>query len=120
MRALVLGTIVAIALTISQAFTASNAVPGASLGEGAGTISGYTISNVSYSLNATTPSNIDTVTLTTSAAANSVKVKLVAAGTTWYSCATTNAPTNTNWSCTTTSPQATVTSADELRVVAAQ
>lgn len=108
-----------IVLSIS-AFTASNTVPNATLGEGAGTISGYTISNVAYTLNNTTPSNVDAVTLTTSAAAGTVKIKLVSSGSTWYTCSTTNSPTNTAWSCGTTSPQATAAAADELRVVAAQ
>jgi hypothetical protein len=102
------------------AFTASNTVPDEVLGEGAGTISGYTITSVAYNLNTTTPSNIDSVTFTTSALANTVKIKLVSSGSTWYSCSTTNSPTNTTWSCGTTSPQATATAANELRVVAAQ
>lgn len=112
--------VAAIALS-GYAFTATNTVSTPKkLGDGSAVISGYTISAVAYTLNATNPQNLDTVTFTTSAAATTVKLKLVSGGSTWYSCTTTNGPTNTNWSCTTTSPQATASTADELRVVAAE
>lgn len=101
----------------TQVFTASNTVSAGKAGDGSATISGYTITGVAYSLNATSPQNIDSVAFTTSAAANSVKARLVSTGS-FYSCATTNSPTNTTWSCTTTSPQVTVAAADELRVIA--
>ena len=62
--------VVAAALaTGAYAFTATNTVPASSAGSGSGTISGYTVSNVAYQLNATTPSDIDSVTFTLSAAA---------------------------------------------------
>jgi hypothetical protein len=117
MVAIVAACLVILAIS---AFTESNTVPGSSVGEGAGTISGYTITSVAYNLNATTPTNLDSVTFTTSALANTVKIKLVSSGSTWYTCSTTNSPTNTTWSCATTSPQATALAANELRVVAAQ
>jgi hypothetical protein len=121
-RLALVGAVAAAAVMVLSitAFTESNTVPGATVGEGAGTISGYTITSVQYNLNTTTPSNVDSVTFTTSALANTVKIKLVSSGSTWYTCATTNSPTNTTWSCGTTSPQATATAANELRVVAAQ
>lgn len=100
------------------AFTAANTVPATKAGDGAGAISGYTVSGVSYSLNATNPSNIDSVAFsvnTTPPAGSKMKVKLVASGSTWYNC--TNVATALT--CATTSPQATVASADELRVVIA-
>lgn len=114
------GAVIALAFAVSGAFTESNTVPGATLGEGAATVSGYTISSVSYNLNASNPSNVDSVTFTTSTLANTVKIKLVSGGSTWYTCATTNGPANTNWSCNTTSPQVTAASVNELRVVASQ
>lgn len=101
------------------AFAASNTVPATRAGEGYSTTAGYTISAVVYNLNATTPSNIDSVTFTLNAAASSVKIRLVTTGS-YYSCASTNAPANTAWSCNTTSPQATVAAADELRVIATE
>ncbi len=99
------------------AFAAANTVPATAAGDGAGAISGYTVSNIQYVLNAGTPSNIDMVTFTLDSAATTVKIKLVAAGGTYYSC--TN-PSGMNWECVTTAPQATVLPADELRVIAAR
>jgi hypothetical protein len=102
--------------TAAFAFAASNTVPASYAGEGASTTSGYTVSNVAYNLNATTASNIDSVTFTLNAAATTVKVRLVTTGS-YYSCTNTS---GFNWSCATTSPQATVAAADEFRVVASQ
>ncbi|HEY8703820.1 MAG TPA: hypothetical protein VIL98_03630 [Gaiellaceae bacterium] len=100
----------------AYAFTAANTVPGTQAGSGSGTISGYTATAVTYTLNATTPTNIDAVAFTISPTTTAaVKIQLAAAGT-WYSC------TNTagSVSCTTTSPQATVVAATQLSVVAVQ
>lgn len=101
----------------AYAFTATNTMPaGATLGDGSNTISGYTVSAVVYSLNATNPQNLDQVAFTISpTTATTVKIKLAAAGS-WYTC------TNTAGSvtCATTSPQATVVAATQLTVVAAQ
>ena len=111
-----IGTVAAVAVVAggSYAFTASNTVPATQAGQGTGTVSGYTVTSVGYTLNAGTPSNIDAVTFTISpATATTVKAQLVAAGT-WYSC------TNTagSVSCATTSPQMTVATAATLNVVA--
>ena len=98
------------------AYAATNTVPGSTAGSGSGTISGYTVSSIAYTLNATTPTNLDQVAFTIApAAATTVKVQLAAAGS-WYSC------TNTAGSvtCNTTSPQATAVAATQLTVVAAQ
>jgi hypothetical protein len=101
------------------AMTASNTVPGAKAGAGAGAISGYTVSAIHYNLNTTNPANIDSVTFTLSAAPASgatVKIKLVSTGSTWFSCTTSGTPA-VDASCTTTG--ATVTAADQLDVVVA-
>lgn len=107
--------VVALALTIGNALTATNTVGSTQAGSGSGTISGYTVTNIAYSLNATDPSNIDAVTFTLSAAATTVKAKLVSTGSTWYTC---SVVTGNNWSCATTSPQATVAGSDQLTVTA--
>lgn len=96
------------------AFAASNTVPGSYAGEGSSTTSGYTVSNVVYNLNATTPSNIDSVTFALNASAATVKIRLVTTGS-YFNCTNTS---GFNWSCTTTG--VTVAAADELRVVATQ
>ena len=60
--------VVAAALaTGAYAFTATNTVPDSSAGSGSGTISGYTVSAIAYQLNATTPSDIDSMTFTLNA-----------------------------------------------------
>lgn len=97
----------------AYAFTNSNTVPATNAGSGSGAISGYTISNVQYTLNSD-PTKIDAVTLTLDKAAGTVKVQVVTGGS-WYSC--TN-PTGNDWSCDTTAPQASVAPADQLTVVA--
>ena len=101
------------------AMTAANTVPASKAGAGAGAISGYTVSAIHYNLNATNPANIDSVTFTLSAApaaGATVKIKLVAAGSTWFSCTMSGTPA-TDASCTTTG--ATVVAADQLDVVVA-
>ena len=116
-RGLLAALLVAAALgSGAYAYTASNTVPNGTVGDGTGTISGYTVSAVSYTLNATNPQNLDQVAFTISpAAAATVKVKLASGGS-WYSC------TNTSGSvtCATTSPQATAAGATQLEVVASQ
>lgn len=107
--------LVVVVASSAYAFTAANTVPNANAGSGSGTISGYTASSVVYTLNTTTPTNLDQVAFTLSpTAATTVKVQLAAAGS-WYTC------TNTAGSvtCNTTSPQATVAAATSLTVVAA-
>ena len=98
------------------AFAASNTVPASTAGAGSAAISGYTVSNVAYGLNATTPTNLDQVTFTIApTTATSVKAQLASAGT-WYTCANTAGSVT----CNTTSPQATVAAATQLTVVATQ
>jgi hypothetical protein len=98
------------------AYAATNTVPATTAGSGAAAISGYTITSVAYGLNASTPTNLDSVSFTIApTTANTVKVQLAAAGT-WYSCSNTAGAV----SCATTSPQATVAAATQLTVVATQ
>jgi hypothetical protein len=96
----------------AYALTASNTVPSTTAGDGSAAVSGYTATGVGYTLNATTPTNIDAVTFVIAPiTAATVKVKLNA---TWYSC------TNTagSVSCATTSPQLTVSPITTLEVLA--
>jgi hypothetical protein len=98
------------------AYAATNTVPATTAGSGAAPISGYTITSVAYGLNASTPTNLDSVSFTIApTTATTVKVQLAAAGT-WYSCSNTAGAV----SCATTSPQATVAAATQLTVVATQ
>jgi hypothetical protein len=116
-RRIVIVAGIAAALGIgTYAFTAANTVPATVAGAGSGAISGYTITNVVYGLNATTPANLDQVTFTISpTTATTVRIQLAPAGS-WYTCA--NAAGSVT--CNTTSPQATVAAATQLTVVATQ
>jgi hypothetical protein len=100
----------------AYAFTASNTVPASQAGSGSGAISGYTATAVAYTLNTTTPTNIDAVAFTINpTTSGTVKIQLAAAGS-WYTCTNTSGSV----SCATTSPQATVAAATQLTVVAVQ
>ena len=108
--------LVVIVLAVSAyAFAAANTVPTTRAGTGAGAISGYTVSNVVYNLNASDPTVLDSVDLTLDAAATNVQIKLVAAGSSWYDCSIVS---GNDWTCDTASPAQTVASMDELEVVA--
>lgn len=111
-----IGTVAAVVAVAggSYAFTASNTVPTTQAGQGTGSVSGYTVSSVAYSLNASNPANIDAVTFSISpSSATTVKAQLASGGT-WYSCTNTSGSV----SCATTSPQMTVSTATTLNVVA--
>ena len=100
------------------AFTAANTVPASKAGDGSGAISGCVLSSVHYNLNASSPQNIDSVTFnldSTPTSGSTIKAQLDAAGS-WYTCTNVAAAVT----CTTTSPQATVAAATQLRVVIAQ
>lgn len=98
----------------AYAFTATNTVGNSAVGSGSQTISGYDITNISYHLNATDPSKLDSVTFAmTPTTATVVKIRLTAAGS-WYTCANSAGSVT----CDTTSPQADPASPDSLTVVA--
>jgi hypothetical protein len=109
----------------AYAFTASNTVPNSTVGAGAGTVSGYTVTNLHYALNATTPSNIDSLTFTVSPVIPTagtgkvlVQATLSTGGPTTYTC-TTNAAGDLV-TCPTTTPQLTADKLTSVTVVAAQ
>ena len=111
--AVVLGLLVATAV---NALVAANTVPGTQAGSGTGAISGYDVTDVVYGLNSTNPANIDSVSFTLDGSATTVRIKLESGSSTYYPAANcTNI--GSDWTCTTTSPQATVAAADELSVV---
>ena len=108
--------LVATMLAVSAyAFAAANTVPTTKAGDGAGAISGYTVSNVVYNLNSSDPTLLDSVDFTLDAAATNVQIKLVAAGSQWYSCSVVS---GNDWTCDTTTPAQSVSTMDELEVVA--
>ena len=109
----------------AYAFTASNTVPNSVAGAGSGTVSGYTVTNLHYGLNATNPGNIDSLTFTLSPAVPStstgkvvIQAALTSGGPNTYTCTTDTAGTTAT--CATTSPQLTVSTLTTVTVVAAQ
>jgi hypothetical protein len=106
--------VVVIISATAYAFAAANTVPATKAGDGLGVVSGYTVTGVAYTLNGTDPSTLDQVTFDLGAAATQVQVQLVATTGSWYAC---TLDTGTVWECDTTG--LTVTSIDQLRVIAA-
>jgi hypothetical protein len=99
--------------SVATAYAASNTVPASKAGDGSGAMSGYIISAIHYVLNST-PTTIDSVTFTLSSApvvGSTIKIKLVAAGSTWYNC------TNTTTTVTCTTTGASVSTVDSMEVV---
>lgn len=96
----------------AYAFTATNVVPPSQAGDGNGAITGYTVSNVAYTL-AADPANIASWSFDLSATASTVRSKLDSASSTYTSC--TNVVNH--WTCTPGS-QPTVASVNDLRVIA--
>jgi hypothetical protein len=105
------------------AFADSNFVPESGAGDGDGDISGYTVSNIDYTLNAN-PTLIDTVEFdidptapSTANAPDVVKIQFNNAGS-WYDCDATT--TSGHAVCNVSAGSVTVLSATNLRVVAAE
>src|SRR5690349_14139001 len=76
-RYLLAAALAAVVAPAAYAFTAANTVPSSNAGSGSGTISGYTVSNVSYTLNASNPQNVDQVAFTITPTTGTVKAQLV-------------------------------------------
>ena len=109
----------------AYAYTAANTVPTSTAGAGSGTVSGYTVTNLHYTLNTTTPANVDSLTFTvspvipsTSTGKVTVSAALTTGGPSTYTC-TTNVAGDTV-TCATTSPQLTADKLSSVTVVAAQ
>ena len=114
-----LKTLLVIALVVlvagaTYAFTASNTVPGSKAGSGSGAISGYTVSNIHYVINAADPTKMDSVSFNLDAPAGDVQVSLLAGGTV-FDCGASGAANLVT--CTFGAPQA-IVPADSLTVSA--
>ena len=124
--AVIVGVLAALAIGGgAYAFTASNTVPATTVGAGSGVVSGFTVTNLHYTLNTATPANIDSLTFTISPtvpSTSSGKVVVAAAlstgGPTNYTCSTDTAGSTVT--CPTTSPQLTAALLTGVTVVAAQ
>ena len=121
------GVVAALAIGAgAYAFTASNTVPATTAGAGSGVVTGYTVTNLHYNLDAATPANIDSLTFTIAPAVPSggsgkvvISAALSTGGPTNYSC-TTDTTNGTTVTCATLSPQLTAALLMGVTVVAAQ
>ncbi len=116
-RNLTIFILVLVMASATYAFAAANTVPTSKAGDGSGGITGYTVSAIHYALNAANPATIDAVTFTLDSApagGSTIKIKLVGAGSTWYTC------TNVATAVTCNTTGAPVSTADTLQVVIAQ
>ena len=100
----------------SYAMTASNTFASATNKAGSGnqTISGFAVSAVSYTLDATNPEAYSAVNFTLDGTAGDVRAKVTAAGTTYATC---TAGASNSWTCPITDD---VADADQLTVIAVQ
>lgn len=120
--------VVAIALftivagSVGYAYAASNSGLAGPGGDGVGTISGYNVANVSYSLNSLDPTRIDAISFDLDAefgVPRTLKIKLIGDSDTWHACAVTTTVSPARATCALESSVA-VIDVDEVRVVAAQ
>jgi hypothetical protein len=98
------------------AFTASNTVPASRAGIGDNTISGYTVSNVTYTLDNSNPAKIASVAFVLDQPATTVRVKVQASATSYQNCSISG---GVNVTCT-FATQPNVVDADQLTVIAVQ
>jgi hypothetical protein len=113
------GIVGALVIGVIAAATAGNVVQDTRAGIGTGTVTGYDVSSVSYTLNSSNPSVVDAVTFTLDAAppaGSTVRIRLSEGSTTWYDCSF----SGTAVTCPTTAPPANVADVTALTVVAAQ
>jgi hypothetical protein len=101
----------------SYAFAASiTGIPDSKAGTGSGTVTGYAVTNVAYTFNATNPANLDSVAFTFDGVATTAQIQVDSVGGAWYDCVDLDGVAAVNdWACdTTVGTQATVASMDTL------
>ena len=111
--------LILVAAAAIYGFAAANTVPDSGAGDGEGTISGYTISNITFTLNSSNPGNIDSVAFDISSDGglgdpSTVKIEMEGGSGTWYDCSVASG----HATCDTSSPAQDVAGATSLRVVA--
>ncbi|MEW6404450.1 MAG: hypothetical protein AB1649_21855 [Chloroflexota bacterium] len=99
-RTLTIAAVLAIIAVIVYGFAAANVVPESGAGDGTGTVSGYTITNIDYTLLASDPTKLQLVEFDvnpTAGAGAATDVRItVNAGVTWITCTNVVA----HWTCT--------------------
>lgn len=119
-RTVVAALVILLLMITAYAYAAANTVPETGAGDGQNAISGYTITNVHYSLDSTDPSLISQVSFDINPTdgaddVSEVKVQLEAGGD-WFDCVEASAPAVT---CD-VNGGVTAFEADNFRVVAVQ
>jgi len=122
MRNIVLIAVLLAGAAIVYGFAAANVVPETGAGEGQGTVSGYTITNIDYSLLSSNPGKIDEISFDvapTSGAGPAGQVQItVDAGTTWVTC---SGPVGSAWTCAFASgSEPSVSTVSSLKIVAVE
>jgi hypothetical protein len=121
LKVLIIGIIVFALATVTYAFAAANTVNNSNAGDGSGTISGYNITAIAYTLDGSNPANITKLTFTLTpigggSDASVVWVSLTGA-TPYTSCTVSGTTATCLWS---GAGEPTVLSATSLRVIATQ
>ena len=113
---------VVIAAVAAFGFAAANTVPDTSAGDGEGTISGYTISNISWQLDAGHPGEFVglSMTVTPKNGAPNAGTVLVSLNETSPAVSCTGSSASTAWTCNLAGHGVTVEQATSLRVTAAE
>jgi hypothetical protein len=121
LRVVAIALFTIVAGSAGYAFAASNTGLAGPGGDGVGSISGYTVGNVSYTLNSHDPTRLDAVSFDIDAddGVPEVRVKLVSDSTTWHDCAVSTAQAPARATCA-LGGSVMVADVDEVRVVAAQ
>jgi hypothetical protein len=96
----------------TYAFASENTLLPGEKGEGSGSLSGYSVTNIAFNLNAD-PTRIESVTFTLSEPAATVKIKLNDSASSWYAC---SSVTGNDWICQTAG--AAIHSTDLMQVIA--
>ena len=82
----ILGVFAVLALGLHTALAASNAVPRSRAGIGSRAVSGYTVSNVRYTLSAADPTRFGTIRFRLSATPRETFARFPASSPTWTKC----------------------------------
>ena len=120
-KVLLLVLVVVIIAGSAYAFAASlTGIPTSKAGTGSGAISGYAVSAVAYTFNASDPTNLDSVTFTLDGVATIAKIEVDTVAGVWYDCVDADGAGAANiWTCdTTVGTQATAAAMNTLTIVA--
>jgi hypothetical protein len=119
-RTLLLFILILILAAATYGFANTNTINGGSdtyAGEGSGTISGYAVTGITYTLDASYPSNITTVVFTLDQSATTVRAAINDGAVKWADSCVLGGGV---WTCTFTTSVPTTLGAGSLIVVAAQ